>query len=299
MLKRLMYLTTTGAMGVLFAASPLFATDADSHEFTMVVSAGAKTCLPNATATVRIKPAGPVDVMDVTVQGLPANTDFDFFVIQVPKAPFGVAWYQGDIMTDKNGRGHQEFVGRFQYRDVHVRAGQPAGPGGLAGPFPDASVNPSFNPIQMYHLGLWCGSIHSRTHRRRRARRLHRLQWSAQRRNSGAEHQQLFRRPRPAAERYRRFDVRPQVRQPAADVVTRRPALRPVLASGLFQPSKISRYFTVSRTNGSAGISRRYPAEPLMPAIRPGDNLFGSTVDRVDPGRFALNDRFQMTSRMP
>jgi hypothetical protein len=26
------------------------------------------------------------------------------------------------------------------------------------GPFPDASVNPKFNPVQMYHLGLWFNS---------------------------------------------------------------------------------------------------------------------------------------------
>ena len=34
--------------------------------------------------------------------------------------------------------------------------------------------------------------------------------------------------------------------------------------------------------------------ESLIPVIRPGDRLFGSTVDHVDLGRFALNDRFQM-----
>ena len=34
--------------------------------------------------------------------------------------------------------------------------------------------------------------------------------------------------------------------------------------------------------------------ESLIPVIRPGDPLFGSTVTRVDLGRFALNDRFQM-----
>ena len=32
----------------------------------------------------------------------------------------------------------------------------------------------------------------------------------------------------------------------------------------------------------------------LIPVVRPGDKLFGSTVDHVDMGRFALNDRFQM-----
>ena len=34
--------------------------------------------------------------------------------------------------------------------------------------------------------------------------------------------------------------------------------------------------------------------ESLIPVIRPGDPLFGSTVTQVNLGRFALNDRFQM-----
>jgi hypothetical protein len=145
-------------LGLLFTALPLAASDDHAAEFMMVVSAGAKTCLPNAAATVRIKPGGPVDIMDVTVQGLPANTDFDFFVIQVPKAPFGVAWYQGDIVTDKNGRGHQEFQGRFNVETFSFAQGSASAPIVFSGPFPDASLNPPFNPIQMYHLGLWFDS---------------------------------------------------------------------------------------------------------------------------------------------
>ena len=31
-------------------------------------------------------------------------------MIQVPNAPFGMAWYQGDIETNKHGRGHQRFT---------------------------------------------------------------------------------------------------------------------------------------------------------------------------------------------
>ena len=34
--------------------------------------------------------------------------------------------------------------------------------------------------------------------------------------------------------------------------------------------------------------------QSLIPVVRPGDKLFGSTVDHVSLGRFALNDRFQM-----
>jgi hypothetical protein len=158
-MKKLQYVAVAGALGLLLTASPLAASDNDSTTFNMVVSAGAKTCLSKAAALVRVRPAGPVDIMDVTVEGLPANTDFDFFVIQVPKAPFGVAWYQGDIMTDKNGRGHQEFVGRFNIETFTFAQGSAPAPVVInGGAFPDASLNPAFNPIQMYHLGLWFDS---------------------------------------------------------------------------------------------------------------------------------------------
>src|SRR5215467_15066188 len=160
MKNHLQFLAAAGVLGLLLSASPLAAADDDhSIGFNMVVSAGAKTCLPNATATVKVRSAGPVDIMDVTVQGLPANTDFDFFVIQVPKAPFGVAWYQGDIVTDKNGRGHQQFVGRFNVETFAFAQGSAPAPVVFTdGVLPDASLNPAFNPIQMYHLGLWeCG----------------------------------------------------------------------------------------------------------------------------------------------
>ena len=129
MKNHLQFLAAAGVLGLLLSASPLAAADDDySPGFNMIVSAGAKTCLPNATATVKVRSAGPVDIMDVTVQGLPANTDFDFFVIQVPKAPFGVAWYQGDIVTDKNGRGHQQFVGRFNVETFAFAQGSAPAP---------------------------------------------------------------------------------------------------------------------------------------------------------------------------
>src|ERR1041385_7853689 len=107
-----MYLTLSLALTAasIFAqdsARPAEPTDKDDvHTFEMIVSAGAKSCVPDASATVSIRPAGQVEIMDVSVRGLPADTDFNLFVIQVPKAPFGVAWYQGDIHTDKHGRGH-------------------------------------------------------------------------------------------------------------------------------------------------------------------------------------------------
>jgi hypothetical protein len=146
------------ALNLLFTASPLAAQpkyNDDVRTFEMVVSAGAKSCLPNASATVSIRPVGQVEMMDVSVRGLPANSGFDFFVLQVPKAPFGVAWYQGDIQTDKQGRGHAQFVGRFNIETFTFAQGSASAPN----VFPnDTTLNPPFNPIQMYHLGLWFDS---------------------------------------------------------------------------------------------------------------------------------------------
>jgi hypothetical protein len=160
MFKQITFLAAAAALSLLLTASRLVAApdSGDSVTFNMVVSAGAKSCLPNASAAVKITPEGPVETMDVTVQGLPPNAEFDFFVIQVPKAPFGVSWYQGDIETDKHGRGHQQFAGRFSIETFAVAAGSAPAPVVFSGPFPDASLNPSFNSIQMYHLGLWFGS---------------------------------------------------------------------------------------------------------------------------------------------
>jgi len=150
---------------VAFAAlSPgAWADDSGKVKFNMVVSAGAATCLPKATAKVTIKPIGPVEIMEVQVKNLPPNTEFDLFVLQVPTAPFGVAWYQGDIQTDDDGEGEQQFIGRFSIETFAVA--QP--PGGAQAPVvhnppkslvTDASSNPPFEPLHTYHLGLWFGS---------------------------------------------------------------------------------------------------------------------------------------------
>jgi hypothetical protein len=132
----------------------------------MVRSAGAvaANCIPNANAAVRVASLGPVEAMTVDIGGLPPNTEFDLFVIQNPDAPFGMAWYQGDIETDANGEGHQLFVGRFNIETFIVAqppGGQPAPVVHNQPPFPDASANPATEPIHTFHLGLWFGSPHS------------------------------------------------------------------------------------------------------------------------------------------
>jgi hypothetical protein len=135
------------------------ATSVKSANFKMQVAAGAKACLPKARAEVHITSLGPVEVMTVDAEGLPPKTGFDFFVIQVPKAPFGVAWYQGDLETNQEGKAHGHFVGRFSIETFAVAQGVAPAPLVFKDqPFPDATSNPAFNPIQMYHLGLWFNS---------------------------------------------------------------------------------------------------------------------------------------------
>jgi len=127
--------------------------------FDMVVSAGGAVCAPYARATVTITPVGPVEYMQVDVSGLPPNTEFDFFVIQVPVAPFGMSWYQGDIETNEYGQGSQTFIGRFNIETFTVAPGVAPAPVVFDdAPFPSADHNPATNPVQMYHLGLWFGS---------------------------------------------------------------------------------------------------------------------------------------------
>jgi hypothetical protein len=95
----------------------------------------------------------------MTVTGLPANTDFDVFIIQLPNAPFGLSWYQGDIETDASGIGHAFFFGRFSIEAFIVAPGSGAAPVvHNQPPFPDASTNPATGPIHTYHVGIWFNS---------------------------------------------------------------------------------------------------------------------------------------------
>src|SRR4051794_26490615 len=67
--------------------------------FNMVPSAAAAACLSKATAIVTVRSLGPVEELKIRAEGLPPKTEFDLFVIQVPNAPFGLSWYQGDLET--------------------------------------------------------------------------------------------------------------------------------------------------------------------------------------------------------
>lgn len=134
---------------------------AQTIQFSMTVSAGAKACLPNAQATVTVHTFGDFENLELVVSGLPSNKNFDFFIIQVPTAPFGAAWYMGDVSTGGGGVGVGNFVGRFSSETFVISQGATPAPNEFPDPpavVPEAVGGVMTNPVQMYHLGLWFNS---------------------------------------------------------------------------------------------------------------------------------------------
>ena len=151
---------TLGTLGCMLAM-PGTATAANSILFGMVRSAAVEnaSCALNATARVTINSLGPVEVMHVEATGLPPNSEFDLFVTQLANAPFGMAWYQGDMESNSKGRAVGDFIGRFSKETFIVAPGPGAAPVVHHDlPFPDAATNPPTAPIHTFHLGLWFGT---------------------------------------------------------------------------------------------------------------------------------------------
>jgi len=135
-----------------------FATVAPLH-FPLTVSPGAKSCLPRAAGIGTLSEFNQnVESLHIAVANLPANTDFDVFIIQVPNKPFGLSWYQGDLHTGSTGSGTVEFLGRFSVETFIVAPGVTAAPVVFRNAFPDAAVNPKTGPVHEYHVGMWFNS---------------------------------------------------------------------------------------------------------------------------------------------
>ena len=148
------------AAGISGVVPQALAAANDINKFNLTVSAGAAGCLPAARGQVTITDRGKVQHMHVEVAGLPANTEFTVFLIQVPKAPFGLVWYQGDVITNGHGRGTADFAGIFS-RETFINA---PGPAPAPAVFPDdATTNPVTAPIQVYHMGLWFADVNDAT----------------------------------------------------------------------------------------------------------------------------------------
>jgi len=130
---------------------------ADNVSFSLIRSASVVNagCLTEASGRVTINSLGAVETMHVEATGLPANTGFDVFVIQLPNAPFGLAWYQGDLRSNASGKAVADFVGRFSDETFIVAPG--SGPAPTVHPA-DATVNPATAPVHTYHVGIWFDS---------------------------------------------------------------------------------------------------------------------------------------------
>lgn len=152
--KKLITLLATLMLAGLTAGPAL----AGNSAFTFRLVSSRPDLRPFAFGFATIQSIGPVEVMFITVFGLPPNTDFDLFVIQSPVAPFGLSWYQGDIETNPAGIGFGRFIGRFNIETFIVAPGVPLLPAPTPHGVLDASRNPATPPIHTFHLGLWFNS---------------------------------------------------------------------------------------------------------------------------------------------
>jgi hypothetical protein len=124
----------------------------DMRRSAAVTAAG---CLPQAVAHVSVKSLGEIEIMSVSASGLPPNTGFVLFVIQLPNAPFGLSWYEGDMPSDSLGRAQGTFIGRFNEETFIVAPGTGAAP---VVHNTDAAANPQTAPVHTFHVGLWFDS---------------------------------------------------------------------------------------------------------------------------------------------
>ena len=138
------------------AAGSAFAVDSTTFKMVRSQAAVDNDCLEGAKANVDVRTT-PTDnqIMDVTVNHAPKNTEFELFVTQQPNSPFGVSWYQADFETNNQGQGEVRARGIFS-EELFAFA-----PGVVKAPQvddQDAEKNPAFDPVHTFHLGLWFGS---------------------------------------------------------------------------------------------------------------------------------------------
>lgn len=102
-LLTLVVVALAAGRGVLAASSTSLSkqqANTFSFSFKMVPSSANITgCLPHAQGQVTITKGEVNDELTLHVVGLAPNTGYDLFVLQIPHAPFGIAWYQSDLET--------------------------------------------------------------------------------------------------------------------------------------------------------------------------------------------------------
>src|SRR5215213_4216975 len=155
-MRKLSIMVVVSVVVVALAAAAAFAVDSTTFKMVRSQTAVDNECLKGAKANVDVRTT-PTDqqIMDVTVNHAPKNTEFELFVTQQPNAPFGISWYQSDFETNRYGHGEVRARGIFSEELFAVA------PGSVEAPQvddADAETNPAFAPVHTYHLGLWFGS---------------------------------------------------------------------------------------------------------------------------------------------
>ena len=106
-------------------------------------------------------------MMTIDAAGLPKNTEFDVFVTQLPNAPFGISWYQGDHDHNSHGNAHGTFVGRFSIETFAVAP--ESGPAPVVHNEPIKDANPKPSSRRCTNIALGSGSTRRPTPRPRGA----------------------------------------------------------------------------------------------------------------------------------
>jgi len=161
-MRKLSIIAVLSLLVVALAAAAAFAGDDTSFKMVRSQAAVANDCLEGAKANVDVRTT-PTDqqILDVTVNHAPKNTEFELFVTQQPNSPFGVSWYQADFVTNNQGQGEVRARGIFS-EELFAFA-----PGVVKAPQvdnQDTKKNPQFDPVHTFHLGLWFGSPEEAEH---------------------------------------------------------------------------------------------------------------------------------------
>lgn len=114
------------------------------------------TCAPGVKAAAKVQTLGFAERLVINLAGLKPGTRMDVFAIQVPKAPFGLGWYVGDLDADRFGSASRAYVGRFNIETFALALGSVPAPNTHDGI--DATTNPIFQPVHTYHVGIWFNS---------------------------------------------------------------------------------------------------------------------------------------------
>ena len=155
-MRKLSIIAVLSLLVVALASAAAFAVDSTTS-FKMVRSQAAvdNDCLEGAKAHVDVRTTlTDNQIMDVTLNHAPKNTEFELFVTQQPNDPFGVSWYQADFTTNNQGNGEVHARCIFS-EELFVFA-----PGSVKAPQvdnQDAEKNPKYDPVHTFHVGLWFG----------------------------------------------------------------------------------------------------------------------------------------------